>query len=295
MIASPGRPIHIEGMGWFGAATALALERAGLSFTWSDADHWAQAWKASTGLVYPAGDDRSEANRHRWIRWVLEDSWVPNGTAKLCAYAFAHLKPPHEGRYETERWQGLRMGASMAVCVNAAAIVHEARSRFADRRDQAPDPRARTIIAHSGARRVGWVWGWSRKVSFTGYEHPAGVALYGKRHRFDLTYAYPVPDEPGWWWAGSALVNERRPRQREAVELQAQWVRWDEARRVLFPQMVVNRTQPIQQGWRPKPATGDDGMLLVTRERLQFPALWHSGVRWAPELIEGAVRWAATR
>lgn len=287
--------IHIEGMGWFGAMTALALEREGIEFTWDDIDSPYQAWRASTGMVYPAGDDRSERNRHAWVGMVLNyrnGDLLPAGTAKLCNYAFAHRRPPHEGRYPTAPWNGLRMASDMGVSVNVAAIVHEARSRFADRRTDAVQSGQRIIVAHGGHRRVRWVWGWSRKISFTGYEHPFAVALYGKRHRFDLTYAYPVPNEPGWWWAGSVLTNERTPRERTPEELQAQWARWYESARILFPRMRIRNTRAIQQGWRPKPSKEDAGY-LVEGNSLQFPALWHSGVRWAPELIEGAVKWAS--
>lgn len=294
--------IHVEGMGWFGAITTLALERAGVPFTWSDIDTRFQAWRASTGIVYPAGDDRSQDNRQRWIRWVM-DGWLPKDTAKLAHYVYSHKAPPHEGKYEQVPWWGydhLNLAASPAVAVDVKAIVTEARSRFAEQRVPAGGIDRPTIVAHGHDRAAGWVWGWSRKVAL---KLPHGtndmVAFYGKRHRFDLVYAYPVPDEPGWWWAGSALVNEKKPHVRTPTALSYEWERWMQGQRELFRVLEVVRVQPFEQGWRPKPIKGDAGLIKISEvdgevPTIVFPALWHSGVRWAPGLVEHAVAWAAS-
>lgn len=297
--------IHIEGMGWFGAITALALERAEINFTWSDIDTPVQAWQASTGMVYPCGDERSEYNRQRWQAWTFQ-GWLPEGTAKLCRYVFAHKKPPHEGRYEYGPWWGhdrLQVAAAIGVCVDPRSIVLEARSRFADRRVEGEWGAGPLIIAHGHARAKGFVWGWSRKVALrfpeVGNSVSDQTAFYGKRHRFDLTYAYPIPDEPGWWWAGSSLVNQRAPKPHTADDLENRWHNWLDSSKVLFDVFDVVKTQPIVQGWRPKPVPGDPGELVFDERAggdpaLVYPALWHSGVRWAPALVERAVAWAAS-
>lgn len=293
--------IHIEGMGWFGSITALALERAGIPFTWHDTDNGHTSWKASTGMVYPAGDERTEINRGKWVRWVL-DQWLPDGSAKMCQYVFAHKKPPHDGEYETTPYHDYHratLAGVAAVSVNVQRIVTEARSRFADGRlDRAPlgEPR---IVAHGGARAAAWVWGWSRKVALETPHDAVRAAYYGKRHRFDLTYAYPVADEDGWWYAGSALVTEKTRRTRDRDELNVEWKRWMEASSELFPYLKVVRTQPFVQGWRPKPKPGDKGLMDYEdwangTPVIVFPALWHSGVRWAPQLVEQATAWAAS-
>jgi hypothetical protein len=302
--------IHVEGMGWFGAITALALDRAGVPFTWSDTDDIYTAWKASTGIVYPAGDERTEVNRQKWIRWVM-DGWLPEGTAKLCQYVYAHKKPPHDGIYESTPYHDFhhaQVAVPAAVAVNVQLLVTEARSRFAAQRRPVSDGTVGTawagssssprIVAHGGERAAAWVWGWSRKVALDTPHDAIRAAYYGKRHRFDLTYAYPVTGEDGWWYAGSALVTEKTRRARTREELGIEWRRWLEASAELFPYLKVRRTQPFVQGWRPKPAPDDKGELLINEGKitptLVFPALWHSGVRWAPTLVEQAVSWAAS-
>jgi len=288
--------IHIEGMGWFGAITALALERANIAFTWSDNNSAHTAWKASTGIVYPAGDDRTEANRQKWTRWVL-DQWLPKDSAKLCQYVFAHKKPPHEGQYPFAPYHDYHRASVAgvhAVCVDVQRIVTEARSRFADRLLRVEPVDVPRIVAHGGPRAAAWVWGWSRKVHLETPPDSVRAAYYGKRHRFDLTYAYPVPDEDGWWYAGSALVTERTQRVRSREELNTEWGRWMNSTAELFPYLRVMRTQPFVQGWRPKPKPGDKGLMTYEDNVITFPALWHSGVRWAPQLVEQATSWAAS-
>lgn len=292
--------IHIEGMGWFGSITALALERVGVPFTWSDIDSPQQAWRASTGIVYPAGDERSEENRARWRRWVM-DQWLPEDTAKLVQYVFAHKKPPHDGRYAVEAYHGYSkagLASARAVAVNVQALVTEARSRFAASRVAVTPADGPLVVAHGHARKGAWVWGWSRKVALATPPDAIRSAYYGKRHRFDLTYAYPVAGEDGWWYAGSALVTEKTPRVRNRNELANEWHRWLDAQAELFPYLKVTRTQPFVQGWRPKPIAGDKGELVMdeagSRPVLTFPALWHSGVRWAPLLVEQAVAWSSS-
>lgn len=291
--------IHVEGMGWFGAVTALALERAGIEFTWSDIDSPTQAWKASTGIVYPAGDDRTERERLSWTRWWLSDDWLPDHTVRPVTYGFTHKAPPHGGKYEWARWSyvpEVKIAAKHAFAVDVQAIVVEARSRFAERRCEYVDPARSKIVAHGARRAVGWVWGWSRKVNlrWPGGVEADGMSLYGKVHRFGLCYAYPVGAQPGWWWAGSALVNERRPRERDGRELADYYERWRSDFARLYPgvDVVESGHEPIRQGWRPKPSESDPALLGLTDTRCVFPALWHSGVRWAPSLVEGAVQWA---
>lgn len=296
--------IVIEGMGWFGAMTALAFEREGIPFWWYDPDFPFNAWEASTGIVYPAGDDRSERNRQAWFRWMLE-GWLPPYTTRRVAYGYAHKSPPHEGRYQPNLDLGwLRVSPLSAVAVGVQALVHEARRRFASRRLAGPSDRdqlgsPRVIAWTPPGVRIGWVWGWSRQVAlFLPPElarlYGTNLSLYGKVNRWALTYAYPVGDKPDWWWAGSSLVNEKRPRLRSEEELRTCYKRWAVDFSELFPGVEVRagREQEIQQGWRPKPPKMDAGYPRVDEQLFVYPALWHSGVRWAPELVEGCISWA---
>jgi hypothetical protein len=305
--------VLIRGMGWFGAITAWALDREGVSFRWCDNDSPYQAWRASTGIVYPAGDDRSQRNLSAWMRWLHlgAHQWLPPGAGTAAYYGFAHRRPPHGGRYKMDDLGWVRVATQLAVAVDPQRIVQEARDWFADARVECSAQVGyggfdREIVACTPPPvRAGWVWGWSSKVKLIMPEwhshmtvrlaHGHPLALYGKIGRWGLTYAYPVASEPGWWYAGSSLINEGRPRVRTEEEVSGYRGLWVRDFHRLFPDVTINASRAPVQGWRPKPPRDDPGEVTFTHERATYPALWHSGVRWAPELVEEVVRWADKR
>lgn len=289
--------IHIEGMGWLGSALAYSLHARGVRFTWSDTDVEHTAYRACTGIVYPAGDSRSTANLVRWAEWIRQRR-LPRATVMEATYAYAHKRPPHGGIYTPRVDLGwLRVANAPCVAVDAWAVVRGARVLFKDWRTEGPRKRDRLVRAHGHTeRREGWVWGWSRPVRLTfppevteAVLEPDRLALYGKVHRFALTYAYPIPTTPWLWWAGSSLVNERTPRVRSAGERDDTWLRWLRDFTALFPGVIPLTKGEMTQGWRPRPAPDDLGELTEDEHSLTFPPLWHSGVRWAPLLVDEAV------
>jgi hypothetical protein len=304
--------IHVNGMGWFGAMTAFALHRDRTEFTWDDTESAYQAWKASTGFVYPSGDPRSEHERGAWVRWVLNGDG-PLGPevadyACLAQWAWSHKRPPHGGKHPfaaAPSVPGLKLSAATAVAVNVQRVVEEARRRFEPQRIGHVPQDVPVVVARPNALTTnGTVWGWSRRVllrfpaGVTNAQQPPGrrIALYGKVHRFALTYAYPVAGEPGLWWAGSSLVNEQYPYTRSELQLQDAYLRWRTDFAALFPGVKIVGTDPeILQGWRPKPHTGSEGRIIRTENQIIYPALWHSGVRWAPSLVEEVAQWARMR
>jgi len=278
--------IHLQGMGWFGAATAFALARARVPFTWDDPDEMVCAWRACTGMVYPAGDARSEVNLRMWHAWYAERLF-PEATVTPVAYVYTHKAPPHQGRYRQHDLGPFRLGQRLGVAVDAPAIVAAARERFEDQRTDRAPVDARVLRTHGFTERcTGYRWGWNRPVrlglppELIGKHRPA---LYSRRNRFQIVYAYVIPTRPGWWWAGSSLVAQRIPK---PLDAEAHWAHWLEAWKALWPTVPVRQYGDLVQGWRPVPARDDSGWL----EHDTVPPLWHSGVRWAPELVETIVR-----
>ena len=286
--------IHIEGMGWLGAATAHTLHAAGIDFTWNDTDAPHVAWRACTGAVFPAGDDRSITNLYRWAHYTTV---MPPGTVSRATYAYAHKAPPHHGRYTIRADLGwVRVADAPCYAVDVPQIVIAARTRYAALRRPAAPHGAHVIAAHGHTTRRGsWVWGWSAPVQLaisddlTALSPDRPVILYGRAHRFAITYAYPIPSRPGWWWAGSSLMNQRTARN---LDPEAHFTAWREHFAQLYPPVTILDRGPAIPGWRPKPRTGDTGDVEVSGGRLTMPPLWHSGVRWAPTLLDKALMWA---
>lgn len=286
--------IHVEGMGWLGSVVAWHLHRAGIDFTWNDTGSAHVAWRASTGIVYPAGDLRSTSDHAAWLAW-LGDPWWPPGlaAAETCSYWFNHRNPPHGGRYQLAADIGwARMASVPAVQVNVPAIVSATRAAFRDAQRTRPVPAEVTIRAHGfGPRLDAYVWGWAVPVELA---YPPELAdacshgrptFYGREGRYKMAYAYALPGTPRWL-AGSSLITQRTAKELDARKHFATWC--DTFARVLPKVELLSVGEPMQ-GWRPKPAPDDAG--YVTSERtargrlISVPPLWHSGVRWAPSVV----------
>lgn len=293
--------VHIEGMGWYGAVAATLCERLGIDFTWHDTDDPVRnAWRASTGIVYPAGDDLTTRTWSAWRDWWAHGRW-PDGTVERCSYWFAHKHPPHGGRYPIVEDLGvLRRGEIDAFQVNPAAIVADVRARHAAARLDGPPRRRpdRYIVAHGFDRADRVVWGWTRLVRLV--FDPALAAdrrptFYTRKGRFLLAYAYAIPGRPGWYWAGSSLIVQPAadPHRLDAAK---HYRRWREAfKENTAPLVDVAEEGDLIEGWRPRGPS--DSTRVVARDggrTLVVPPLWHSGVRWAPE-VESQLAEALTR
>lgn len=286
--------VHIEGMGWLGSALAFRLNRAGVPFTWNDIDSGHVAWRASTGIVYPAGDERSQTNLRAWAGWH-SSGLFPAGTVAPAAYCYAHKNPPHEGRYQVTDLGWLRVAHAQCFAVDVPAIVRAARAEFADARVDAAPAGAPRVVAHGySPRRTGYVWGWSAAVALdipeevTRLAGERRIALYGKPHRFQLAYAYPIPTRPGWWWAGSSLVPQSKAGDGNTAR---PFEAWRGALPTLYPKARLLDAETPVQGWRPRGSADDPlGLNVDPDGTITFPPLWHSGVRWAPTLIEEAAQ-----
>lgn len=291
--------VHIEGMGWLGAATAYTLDHRGIGFTWHDTAHPYSAWRACPGMVHPAGDDRSMLNLDAWGAHYRH--LFPPGTVTEAAYCYTHKQPPHGGTYRPRADLGwARIAPMPCYIVDVPTIVHAARAQFARHRLLQP-PRlashhAPRIIAHGNTgRRDSWVWGWSAPVQLhlpdDLLDATAGqpVALYGRQHRFAATYAYPIPHQPGWWAAGTSLMKQRHPKRLDAATALDRWV---EHAATLYPTVkILDIGTPIH-GWAPSARPNDPPLPTHGPHEFVLPPLRQSGVRWAPGLLADAAQWA---
>lgn len=281
--------IHIEGMGWFGSVLAYRLDSLGVDFTWSDTEDVKNSWEASTGLVYPAGDERSERNLHSWARWYAEP-FLPEHTVERVNYLFGHKKQPHGGKWAFTELGFAKMALASAYSVNVPAIVHGARLKFRYRRVNADEVSAfrRVIVAHGSARAGSYVWGWSVPVKLElpdAYSSPLRPVLYGRQVR-RLAYAYAVPGTDQHL-AGSTLVRQKI---RKELDAEKHYARWEKDFTETFPEVGYRRVGEAVQGWRPRPTDTDVELIREVGDTLYVPALWHSGVRWAPEVVDALLQ-----
>lgn len=307
--------VHLEGMGITGSLLALCLERAGVDFTWDDANSPLAAWQASTGAVYPTGRTGSidRWTYERWVEWVRSDrfaSTYPYSWLESCAYWFNHKAPPHEGPGQVTREVGgwMRGTEHAAIQINAQRLVPIVRDRFKEKRRESRDTKRLRIVAHGfSARRTHCYWGWTRLVgldiasSVKALSLGRRASIYFRDGRFNMAYAYPVPGDASRWYAGSSLIKQLRGGER-SLEIEPKYERWKQTlERVSGGLLRVVAEGDMLEGWRPASEdvpTGTEPVrphlydaadqmrpwvkLMTLSESLVVPPLWNSGIRHFP-------------
>ena len=277
--------IHIEGMGLLGSLLADELAHAGRDFTWNDTEVSAVAWPVSTGLAYPDGDSHNAAGLQRWRDRLALGRLTD--FAREVPYWFAHKNPPHGGKYPFTDHGRLRRATPSAVSVDVPSLVRGARTRFADRRLALAPTGATVVVAHTTTERGdGYLWGWAVPVELTGAPEPH-AALYAKKHRFNLTYAYPIGPS-GQHWAGSVLRYQHQPRVVPEHALVALFTQWAADAHTLLGVDVAYTGTP-GQGWRPRAKGGDNGRPEWIGGRLVLPPMATDGVRNGLTVIDQAM------
>ena len=146
--------VHIEGMGWLGTVLAWQLSEARIPFTWHDTDEPITAWRASTGGIYPDGNDEGgQAAYSEWTQWArYQAQWRPY--VEAADFWYSTKNPPHGGRYKAVADIGsLRLAFPPSYHVNVQRWVKRARLAFGPYRDPLPSPTV-YVVAHGFNQRL---------------------------------------------------------------------------------------------------------------------------------------------
>lgn len=270
--------LHLEGMGIVGCLLALKLHQQGQRFTWNDIEAPVNAWQASTGCIYPSGDPVDTWSYEAWLRNYFGE--LP----EFCSatYCFLSKNPPHGGKYPFERVGPFGVASHPSFHLNAQVLVPRVRELFASFRCMGGGVK---IITHGFSQRLErYLWGWAVKAKLG---LPPGIefdraCLYMRVGRFKLAYAYPIPLEPGWYYAGSSLISQRHPRELAIVPKFQKWKEhvWAEAG------VAVKDIGQCLQGWRPVAAKTDTPLLRKMNGQWVIRPQWSSGIRHAPGIVE---------
>jgi hypothetical protein len=292
--------VHLEGMGVNGCLLAHQLRRAGIEFTWHD-DEVASpinAWRASTGCIYPSGSTKfgpDELCYNVWRDWFNELQYAP--WLERSNYVFMTKRPPHEGKYEFEKVEGLHLGSLPSYHLNAQALVTSTRVAFC--KDQLRPSEGRRmvdeadvyIVTHGFGQRLGAVyWGWMRPVRLH-YPDTFNVGglrpcFYFRPDRVQMAYAYPIPNTDTWY-AGSSIIKQKLGKEK-SLDMEAKYERWKKMFQRLSGETVeVIEAGDCVEGWRPAAAPEDTAWLRKKGNVITLRPLWNSGIRHFP------FQWAA--
>jgi hypothetical protein len=280
--------VHLEGMGVIGSILAWELDAQGFDWTWNDIEAPVNAWSACTGAIFPSGDATDEACRRTWFRWISERSWL-SGFFERADWWFCTKAAPHKARFASTEEHGLRRSAEQSLHFNAQQFVPMTRSSFEARRLEEAPRGARLVVTHGfGARLDHYVWGWTVLVQMAHlFQSERRPAVYLRKGRFVMAYAYPVAGTP-WWYAGSNLIVQRRAKELEVGPKYERWLR-------AFAELSGGIFQIVEQGdvltgWRPAPKYDYAPLLEVDAHSIRVRPHWHNGVRRSPAIVEAVTK-----
>jgi hypothetical protein len=267
--------IHIEGMGLMGSLIACGLDNEGLDFTWHDIKAKVNAWEASTGCVFPTGDERERADHRTWVNLIANrygvGEWVGE-FAELAVWTYLSKNPPHEGAkagvQAIERFGELTVSNMHTVQVNVPALVLATRHRFGTERKERHPTRSELIVSHGFKRAVRYGWGWSAQVELLLSDEleaacsGARPCLY-LRKGYLMYYAYPFPGTDRYV-VGTQNVSQKTPKERETDIPYHKWL--DHLQATVGDHVAVKtlHTATMRQGWRPY---GEDGVKDIVRTK----------------------------
>ena len=270
--------VHLQGFGWVGAYLALRLSQEGHQITWEDNDSPYTAWRASTGCIYPSGDEWEMQSYVYWLEHPLHHAFMC-----FAPFWYGSKGSPHSGRWRAVTDLGaLRRHRLPTLHVNVQAFVEYQRDQWRHRRQERPEG----ALLIRGAQPTRYMWGWSAKarLNWRGLSEHSAPCIYLKPNKFETLYAYPAPNEQTHY-VGSAMIAQREPRK---LKLADKILRWEDRFESLTGGLAyVEQFTEYRQGWRPYgPDEAWNARRLVARlgESLEVYPMRHSGVRLAPAL-----------
>ena len=295
------KPIHLTGMGVTGSLVALMLRRKRVAFTWSDSDVTINAWRASTGGVFPAGRSGSDAYEgyHFWHAAHLQGV-LPRDIFDSAPYLYNTKAPPHGApKGATTSLGNLNLYPRPSLHFNPQRLVQYVRALEEKSRRDARPAGSLDIVTHgfqgprAGINAPTFQWGWSTKVRAEIRQakalaklNPLPPSLYLRKGKFVMAYLYPVPGEAGVHYFGSHMIAQKQPKALEIPpKFEALRTRAFELSRGDLLKMKAI-AEPVQ-GWRPIAGAGWDGrwIALDGSSRILCKPMGSSGFRYAPMLL----------
>lgn len=213
------KKIHIIGMGVVGSILARHLHEQGIEFSWFNEDKEFTAWKASTGCIYPSGDELDNFNYERF----------PESAKRLginyeeALYSFTQKSiPHHEGDKSLQviSQDGLlKFVNKPSYHINVQELVKHTREKFIGKfRTQAPEG-SFVIHAHGfhGAMQTDYRWGWSCEATLQVPQREVRICFNLKEGRFNNSYIYPKPGTEKYYF-GTHFIYQRAPKHLETLK-----------------------------------------------------------------------------
>lgn len=294
--------VHIEGLGLLGSLTALTLYDMGIDFSWHDTEEEVQAWKASTGAVYPTGDEFDYRCFKEMIRIIKRRNTLMGKMLRqhgeVGRWCYTSTNPPHGGSdigmESIAELADISVSNRYSIHMNNQKLVEAARTYFKDQRTEESDECATVqLVSHGFDDAVRFGWGWHTRVyaeiSDELMEHTSGhrPCIY-LREGYQVMYLYPCPTTDLYYLGTSNnIANEPKVRDEPYIIERLEKVHEHLRRKCGTHVQLMGSAGKPTQGWRPYPAKGDEG----PRVRVDDNGV----VRIKPQKGSGLRHWPATQ
>lgn len=286
--------VHLSGLGLIGSLVALQLEAKGIDFTWHDADSGKTAWKASTGCVFPTGDEQDMKNLQHWDAMLRRKdvfSSVVSRCVETAQWTYISKHPPHSGAKigikELGQVGPFHISDHRTLQFNVQRLVSKVRERYQELSVAEKPKDSILVVTHGSASAVRYQWGWSINASLKLSKEledwqrqlERRLCLY-LRQGYATRYLYPKP-RTSLYYGGTSSVSQNFPRPLDAHEHLKKWL--EKIPEVTEGHVEIVKYSEPTEGWRP--VASELAPLVNSRGRVvALRPMAGNGVRSFPEL-----------
>lgn len=298
--------IVLEGMGLMGSLIAPCLEDLGIEFRWYDTDEQrVQSWRASTGGIFPHGNEESMTGLRMWRDLLSRDTLSPTFRqlyrehTQRARYCYYSKNPPHGGAAfgveEVAKIGGVRFSNMRSYHIDAQQVVETARSHYRKQRIAGKPKRSEAdllVVTHGWRPKVigAYSWGWSgivtaklsKQVRAQLRDHGDATGCFYLRNGYQVCYLYPV-GRTGAFYAGTTLVTQKSgPKDADPRPHYERWAR--QLEEFSEGHLAVRELLPdtLRQAWRPKHREDQEQLVWRKGHTVFLKPAYGNGIRLFP-------------
>ncbi len=260
--------IHLVGLGVNGSILARALAWEGHTFSWNDSEVDGNpaphtAWNASTGCIYPSGDNICNRN----YELFPASASILGIKYETADYSFTQSSIPHKGvdakfyvESELSTPQGrLAFMNRPSYHVNPQELVLSTRKLFAERYRATPPVWSQIIVTHGfhKAKPTDYRWGWSAAVTL---KLRPELIMHTRNHkricfnlkdgRFRPYYLYPKEGTNEYYF-GTAFQYQKIPKSLDGRDKMEKLLEFLKGNPIASLADITAIPGTLREGWRP--------------------------------------------
>jgi hypothetical protein len=283
--------VHIKGFGLIGSLLAWELTSRKIMFSWEDNDT-PGAWKASTGCIYPSGEELDAVNYDLWLQSFGQADRRPIILfSEAVPYGYTQKSIPHHNNSKelkyVETVGNIKILNKQSMHVNVQAFVQFTQEFFFSARiDKTPTNR---LVIHANGfhkyKPTDYRWGWSVECKPSGevFNRYPRFCLNAKEGRFINAYLYPKPTTDTYY-LGTHFIYQKEQKDLEIKDKIEKIVQ--HISKVTDGQVSIEITGEPKTGWRPAYMEEYSHAFIQEGSSMYVTPKSANGLRHAPTYIK---------